>query len=301
MPDVIRDHDIIAPLAATEALPVVRLIGPADLKDALARGYDDFMAMPTQVLFLCLIYPIAGLLIGRLAFGYDVFPLFYMLASGFALIGPFAAIGMYELSRRREAGLDTSWKHAFDIIHSPSLMAILGLGALLMLLLAVWVGVAQWIYNVNFGVREPAAPAAFVKSLFTTREGLWFLAIGNTVGLFFALLAFALSAVSFPLMLDRKVGLAVAITTSMKAIALNPVTMLLWGVIVAGALFLGSLPFLVGLAIVMPVLGHATWHLYRRVIEPDFGPRPGVPQRPRVERHAADFPAVLFTLFKRGK
>ena len=301
MPDVIRDHDIIPPLEAKDDLPVVRRIILADLKDALARGYDDFMAMPTQVLFLCLIYPIAGLLIGRLAFGYDVFPLFYMLASGFALIGPFAAIGMYELSRRREAGLDTSWKHAFDIIHSPSLMAILGLGALLMLLLAVWVGVAQWIYTANFGVREPAAPVAFVKSLFTTREGLRFLAVGNIVGLFFALLAFALSAISFPLMLDRKVGIAVAITTSMKAIAMNPVTMLLWGLIVAGALFLGSLPFLVGLAVVMPILGHATWHLYRRVIEPDFGPRPGVPQRPRIERHAADFPAVLFTLFNRRK
>jgi uncharacterized membrane protein len=300
MPDVIRDHDIIAPLEATEQLPIIRRISPVDLKEALAQGYDDFMAMPTQVLFLCLIYPIAGLLIGRLAFGYDVFPLFYMLASGFALIGPFAAIGLYELSRRREAGLDTSWKHALDILHSPSLMAILGLGALLMLLLAVWVGVAEWIYTASFGVREPASPVAFVKSLFNTREGLRFLTIGNIAGLCFALLAFALSAVSFPLMLDRKVGLAVAITTSIKAIATNPLTMLLWGLIVAAALFLGSLPFLVGLAVVMPVLGHATWHLYRRVIEPDFGPRPGIPQRPRVERHAADFPAVLFTLFKRG-
>lgn len=299
MPQVLSNHDIIAPTNPTADMPVVRTIGLSDLKDALTKGFHDFMAMPTQVVFLCLIYPIAGLLLGRLAFGYDVFPIFYMLASGFAIVGPFAAIGLYELSRRREAGLDTSWHHAFDVVHSPSFKAILGLGALLMLLLAVWVGVAQWIYEANFGVREPASPVAFAKSLVTTPEGLRFLMIGNTVGLGFALLAFALSAVSFPLMLDRNVGLAVAITTSIKAVILNPVTMLLWGLIIAVALFLGSLPFLVGLAVVVPVLGHATWHLYRRVIEPDYGPRPALEPRPHVERHAADFPAVLFTLFKR--
>jgi uncharacterized membrane protein len=299
MPQVLSNDDIIAPVSPTVAMPVVRTIVLQDLKDALSKGINDFMAMPTQVVFLCLIHPVAGLLLGRLAFGYEVFPIFYMLASGFALIGPFAAIGLYELSRRREAGLDTTWHHAFDVVHSPSFKPILGLGLLLTLLLGVWVGVAEWIYETNFGVQEPASAMAFIKSLFTTRQGLVFLTIGNAVGLCFALLAFAISAVSFPLMLDRNVGLAVAITTSIKAVAMNPLTMLLWGLIITSTLFLGSLPFLVGLAIVMPVLGHATWHLYRRVIEPDFGPRPDLQQRPHVERHAADFPAVLFTLFKR--
>ena len=299
MPQVLSNHDIITPLRPTADLPVVRKIAPEDLGYALAKGFDDFKAMPTQVVFLCLIYPMVGLLLGRLAFGYEVFPLFYILTSGFALIGPFAAIGLYELSRRREAGLDTSWRHAFDIVHSPSFKAIIGLGLLLMLILGVWVFVAQAIYTANFGIREPASPIAFAKSLFTTREGLRFLAIGNLVGLLFALLAFALSAVSFPLMLDRNVGIAVAITTSIKAVVLNPTTMLLWGLIIASALFLGSLPFLVGLAIVMPVLGHTSWHLYRRVIEPDNSPRPDRQPRPRVERHAADFPAVLLTLFRR--
>jgi uncharacterized membrane protein len=299
MPQLLANDEIIAPVSPTTDMPVIRVINLRDLQDALRLGVDDFLAMPTQVVFLCLIYPVAGLLLGRLAFGYDVFPIFYMLVSGVALIGPFAAIGLYELSRRREAGLDTSWRHAFDIVHSPSFKAILGLGALLTLLLAVWVGVAELIYEASFDVQEPASPVAFAKSLLTTRQGLRFLTIGNTVGLGFALLAFALSAVSFPLLLDRRVGLAVAITTSIKAVAMNPVTMLLWALIIAVALFLGSLPFLVGLAIVMPVLGHASWHLYRRVIEPDFGPRPTLEQRPHVDRHAADFPAVLFTLFKR--
>ena len=129
--------DVILPAEPASELPVVRSIGIGDLRDALRKGLDDFRAMPTHVVFLCLIYPIVGLALGRAAFGADVVPLLYPLASGFALIGPFAAIGLYELSRRREQGLDTSWKHAFDIVHSPSIWAIVGLGLLLLAIFAV--------------------------------------------------------------------------------------------------------------------------------------------------------------------
>src|SRR6267142_3633704 len=120
--------DIILPAEPTRDLPAVRTIGLADLKDALAKGLDDFRAMPTHVIFLSLIYPIVGIALGSATFGYDVIPLLFPLAAGFALIGPFAAIGLYVLSRRRELGLDTSWKQAFDVIHSPSLSAIGALG-----------------------------------------------------------------------------------------------------------------------------------------------------------------------------
>src|SRR4029078_13524588 len=124
---------------ATRELPVVRSIGLSDLRYALAKGLEDFRAMPTHVIFLCLIYPIAGVAIGRAAFGYDVVPLLYPLATGFALLGPIAAIGLYERSRRRDLGLDTSWRHAFDIFHSPSLPAIAALGGLLLLVFGVWI------------------------------------------------------------------------------------------------------------------------------------------------------------------
>ena len=268
--------DIILPSEPSGELPNVRSIGAVDLRDALAKGLDDFWAMPTHVVFLSLIYPIVGIALGGATFGYDIVPLLYPLAAGFALIGPFAAIGLYELSRRRELGLDTSWRHAFDVIYSPSLRSILALGLLLLAIFCIWLTVANAIYVSNFGP-DPITLSKFARQVLTTPQGQHLIVIGNSVGFLFALLAFVLSVVSFPLLLDRNVGVAVAIITSIKAISRNPVTMALWGLFVAGALVIGSLPFFVGLAVVMPVLGHSTWHLYRKVVESEFQSAARVP------------------------
>jgi uncharacterized membrane protein len=252
---------------ASPALPVVRKIGPADLKDALARGLDDFWAVPTHIVFLGLVYPVVGLVLGRLAFGYGMLPLLFPMVAGFALIGPFAAIGLYELSSRREKGLDVSWSNAFDVLHSPSIGAIAMVGGMLLVIFLIWLNVAQALYALTFGDAEPASLAAFLHDILTTDAGWTLIVLGNAVGLFFAVAALSLSVVSFPLLIDRKVGAAVAIQTSVRAVLANPGTMALWGLIVAIGLVIGSLPFLVGLAIVVPVLGHATWHLYRKVVE----------------------------------
>jgi len=292
--------DIILPAEPAAALPAVRSITPADLLDALAKGFDDFRAMPTHVIFLSLIYPIAGLAIARWTFGYDIVPLLYPVVAGFALIGPFAAIGLYELSRRRELGLDTSWRHAFDIVHSPSLWSILALGLLLVGLFGVWLAVAHGLYVAHFGADErPIALAELARRIFDTPQGRSLIVTGNAVGFLFALASFALSVVSFPLLLDRNVGMAAAIVTSLKAILRNPLTMMLWGLIVALGLAIGSLPFLLGLAVVMPILGHATWHLYRKVVVPDGGARPEFQPRPKPPRYAADFPSSLFLPLKK--
>jgi uncharacterized membrane protein len=127
----------------------------------------------------------------------------------------------------------------------------------------------------------------------TTNEGLVFLAIGNAVGAALSLVLFSLTVVSFPLLLDRDVGAAVALLTSIRAVAENPLVMAAWGLIVAVLLALGSLPFFLGLTVVLPVLGHATWHLYRKVVEPKSSPRPDF-RKERPRRSAADFPANLF-------
>jgi uncharacterized membrane protein len=273
----------------------VRSIAPPDLLDALRKGLDDFRAMPTHAIFLSLIYPIVGLVIARWTVGYNIVPMLYPLCAGFALIGPLAAVGLYELSRRREMGLDTSWRHAFDIVHSPSLKSILALGLLLLGILGVWLAVAHGLYVAHFGEDErPIGLAELMRRIIETPQGHDLLWRGNAVGALFALTSFALSAVSFPLLLDRNVGMATAIVTSLRAILRSPVTMALWGLIVAAGLALGALPFLFGLAVVMPILGHASWHLYRKVVAADGGLRPEYRPRPKASRYAADFPSALF-------
>lgn len=276
------------------AQPVVRKIGLADLRDALAEGVDDFYAMPTHAIFLCIIYPIVGFALARLAFGYSILPLLYPLASGFALVGPIAALGLYELSRRREAGLDTSATRAFDVFESSSVGAVAALGILLLIIFVIWVAVANAIYVANFGYASPSSVEAFLKDVLTTRPGWNLIIVGNGVGLLFAILVLTISVVSFPLLLDRDVGAAVALLTSIRAVAHNPLTMMVWGLIVAALLVVGSLPLFFGLTVVMPLLGHATWHLYRKVVEPQAGLPPTLPEERKERRYAADFPSVLF-------
>ena len=276
------------------ARPTVRRIGLADLKDALARGFADFSAIPTHAVFLCLIYPIVGLVLARAIMGYALLPLLFPLAAGFALVGPFAAIGFYELSRRREQGLDISWEDAFDVLHSPSRDAIAALGFLLLVIFAIWIGVAQAIYIANFGYEPAASIPHFVRQVFTTPAGWMLIVVGNFVGFLFAVTVLIISVVAFPLLVDREVGAVEAVLTSVRAVAANPVMMAVWGLIVAALLVIGSLPFFFGLAVVVPVLGHSTWHLYRKVVEPDPTPRQDHPRPPQQRRYAAQFPAALF-------
>jgi uncharacterized membrane protein len=253
--------------ARRETQPLaVRGIGVADIKDALARGFDDFGAHRTDVIFLGVIYPVVGLLLARLAFGYDMLPLLFPLASGFALIGPVAAVGLYEMSRRRAQGVDISWGDAFGVVRSPSFAAIAVLGAILLAIFIVWIVLADLIYAATMGAEPPASIMGFVQDVLTTPAGWSLIVVGMGVGFMFAVLVLAISVVSFPLLLDRDITLGAAVRTSMRAVIANPGPMALWGIIVAGGLLVGSLPALVGLIIVMPVLGHATWHLYRKLV-----------------------------------
>ena len=246
--------------------PAVRRIAMADLGDILAKGLDDFAAYRTDVVFLCVIYPIVGLILARLAFGYDLLPLLFPLASGFALVGPFAAVGLYEMSRRREAGMAAGWGDALAVVFSPSFGAIVLLGVLLMAIFLLWLVAAQVIYQMTLGPEPPVSLASFVRDVFSTDAGWTMIVVGIGVGFLFALLVLVISVVSFPLLVDREVGFDTAILTSIRAVSANPAAMAAWGLIVAGGLVIGSIPFFLGLIIVMPVLGHATWHLYRKVV-----------------------------------
>jgi len=236
------------------------------LRDALRRGVDDFLATPTQLIFLGLIYVVVGMIAARAAWGGDLLTLIFPLVAGLSLMGPVAALGVYEISRRRETGAATSAGDAFAALRSPAIGSILALGLVLAVLFALWVWSADSLYNATLGGDRPDSMGSFARDLLDTREGWTLIVAGNLIGAGFAAAVLVLTVVSFPLLLDRNVGIAVAVRTSIRAFQANPVTMLLWGLLVAALLLLGSLPFFVGLAVVMPVLGHATWHLYRRVV-----------------------------------
>src|SRR5882757_9005495 len=258
--------------AVTATAPVIRTIQLSDLSDALRLGWEDFKAVPSHAIILCVIYPVLGLVLARLALGYSVLPLLFPLAAGFALIGPFAALGLYELSRRRERGEPASAWHATEVLRSPSFGAMLGLGTLLLTIFVVWVATAQAIYVSMFGNAPAAGIPHFLTRILTTPEGWELIVVGCGVGFLFAVVALCISVVSFPLMLDRHATAIDAIRTSIRAVMLNPIEMAAWGLIVAVLLAVGSLPFFVGLCVALPVLGHATWHLYRKVVEPDPNP-----------------------------
>jgi uncharacterized membrane protein len=248
------------------AAPVIRRIAPRDLWDALKLGAGDLAASRDDVLFIALIYPIAGLVLAAVAINRDLLPLIFPLASGFALIGPAAAIGLYEISRRREQGATVAWSDAFGVLRSPALPAIFGLGLILLAVLLVWLAAAYGVYWLTLGPAPPASPGAFAHAVLGTGAGWTMIVVGVGIGFLFAVVALAISVVSFPLLLDRDVGVGRAIATSVRAVAANPGTMALWGLIVAGALAVGSAPLLFGLILVVPLLGHATWHLYRKLI-----------------------------------
>ena len=252
--------------------PGIRTIGVDDLREALTKGFEDFKAKPSHLILLVFIYPIVSFFLFIFLAGYDILPFIFPLLAGFALIGPMTAIGLYELSRRREQGLDISLMHSLlGALRSPSIGAIAVLSIIMMVIYFVWLGASQAIYWLFFGSLVPDTVEEFARQIFTTPSGWALIFVGSGVGFLFAVVALAISAISFPMLLDRDVGAATAVRTSVRAVVANPITMAIWGMIVASALVIGALPFFVGLAVVMPVLGHSTWHLYRKVVDADVG------------------------------
>src|ERR1700704_5425707 len=290
------------PQAVDVASPfVIRKISLSDLSGALRLGWEDFQAMPSHAIVLCVIYPVLGLVLFRMVLGYSVLPLLFPLAAGFTLIGPFAALGLYELSRRRERGEEAAAWDAIHVLRAPSFGAMLELGTLLLILFGTWIAAADAIYVATFGHAPAASIPDFASRVLTTPEGWSLIIVGCGVGFLFAVVALCVSVVSFPLMLDRHATAIDAIRTSLRAVMKNPFAMAAWGLIVAALLVIGSLPCFLGLAVVLPVLGHATWHLYRKVVEPDPNPPQELPRPPKGHRYAADFPASLFPWSRESK
>lgn len=247
-------------------MPAINQISLADLGDVLRRGAEDFWAKPSHYVLLALIYPVIGVVLTVWMDGWHAWTLLYPLIGGFALLGPIAALPLYEISRRRERGEDPSWRDAMSVLRSPAMGSILALGVMLFVLFTLWLTSAQSLYESLFGSTPPRTLDALVYQLFNEPGGLTLLAVGTGIGALFALVVLCTSVIAFPLLLDRDVGAYVAVETSFRAVLYNRVPLFAWGLIVGAAIFLGSALLFVGLAVVLPILGHATWHLYRKLV-----------------------------------
>jgi len=254
----------------------VRRITVSDLDQSLKEGWRDFMDMRGDIIFLALLYPLIGIVVALAALGSPLLPMFLPIAAGVGLLGPVAAVGFYEMARRREMGLTSNWAHFLDVRKRPSFEEIASVSGLLLAIFGLWLFAAGALYVALFGWHETASVGAFLREIFTTGEGWALILIGGAVGGLFAALVLAVSVVSMPMLVDCDVSASDAVRTSIRATRENPGEMIRWGVTVAALLIAGSIPLFIGLAVVLPWLGYATWHLYTRLVD-----RSAIPARKR--------------------
>lgn len=258
-------HATATPAPAVD-LPEIRRIGTADLNWALAEGWKDFTEKRGDLIFLGLLYPVICFVAVALALNAPLLPLLFPLVAGLSIAGPAVASGFYELARRREEGRDSSWWHFLDPLNGRSHWPLALLTGGIALLFVAWLGVAYAIYQATFGAAGPMQPGDVIARLFTTAEGWQLIVLGNLAGGAFALATLVVAVVAFPMVVDQPVDAVTAVRTSLAAVRKNPREVLGWGARVAGLLALGMIPAAIGLAVVLPWLGYATWHLYTRMV-----------------------------------
>ena len=250
-----------------KADPVVRRIAAADIAEALGQGLRDFQAVPLYGLAFGAFYAAGGIAILLCLTAFGMVYLAYPLAAGFALLGPFVAIGLYEVSRRREMGLTISIGAIWTTVRTRSEIGWMAFVTLFVFV--VWMYQVRLLIALLLGLNASFSSLHdFITVVLTTNEGLLFLAIGNAVGAALSLILFSLTVVSFPLLLDRDVDFVTAMITSVRAVVTSPMPMISWAALIVILLAVSAMPYFLGLLVTLPVLGHTTWHLYRRIIAP---------------------------------
>lgn len=249
--------------------PRVHSIGVEDLWKALLLGVRDFSRFRSDVIALVVIYPMIGVLLAAMAFERAMVPFLFPMVSGFALIGPVAAVGLYAMSALHEDGQEASWADALAMLRVRAIGPVLVLGLYLFAMFFLWMAAAYWVYSVTLGPAMPQSVAGFMRDVFTTSDGWTMIWMGCGIGAVFAFVVLVTALTSFPMLLDRPVGLPTAVVTSLRVASKNPLPVVVWGMIVAGMLVLGAMPAFLGMIFVLPILGHATWHLYRMAVSFD--------------------------------
>lgn len=256
--DGIASHDMQAPR--------VREIGPEQIRSALSKGVDDFIALRSDVMLAVVLYPVIGLFLAAWVIHSGEYYTLFPLLAGFPLLGPVAAVGLYEMSRRREQGEPANWGAVIDTLSGVVLGPVLAMALLLGIVFSAWLYSAALIWQATLGGQSYGSFMQLLSDVFSTTNGWRLLVLGMAVGFVFATIALCISVVTFPMLLDRRVGVPVALATSIEVVRRNPGTVALWGLIVAVTLAIGMIPLFVGLIIVLPILGHASWHLYREAV-----------------------------------
>ena len=249
--------------------PVVRTIAIADVTESLAQGLRDFQHAPVYGLTFGILYFLVGLATYLTAAAFNLLYLTYPIAAGFALAGPLVAIGLYEVSRMIERGEALSWGRVISAIRQQAGKEIGWMSFVVLFVLIIWLYQVRLLLALFLGFEQISTMRDFLQVILGTPQGWTFLAVGHVIGAILSVVLFSLTVVSFPLLLDRDVDFITAMITSVRAVARSPGPLLIWAAMIAGLLVIASLPFFAGIIIVLPVLGHASWHLYRRLVAPE--------------------------------
>jgi len=263
----------VAPPTPAKARPIpVRTISDDDLRWSLRQGWEDFGELRGDLVFAGLIYTLLGLAAVVMTTSRPLMPYFFPVVAGVALMGPIAAVGFYELARRRESGREVHWWNFLDVRKRPSRDDMGIVAGLLLLIFFGWLIAAGLLYGLLFGWATPTSIGGFLTMVLTTPKGWALILSGAVVGAILGWLVLALSVASLPMLVDCDVSASDAVSASWRAAHVNKGEMIRWGIVVGALLVLGSIPLFVGLAFVLPWLGYSTWHLYTRLIDRDAIP-----------------------------
>ncbi len=259
-------NEVTEPAPQPYQMPQVRPIGFRDLKEVLALGWRDFWQAPLFGVFFGGVYTLGGILIAYVLIQLKISMLVFPMVFGFALIGPFIATGLYEISRRLEKNVPLTWGDILGVVWHQHRRELGWMAFVMLFIFWIWMYQSRTLVAVFFGTKGFATMQGFIEAVFTTSNGLIFLLVGHMVGAAISMVLFTLTVVSCPILLEREIDFVTAMITSVRAVTTSPIVMLSWGVFVVLAVILSAVPAFLGLLIVLPVLGHATWHLYRRVV-----------------------------------
>lgn len=245
--------------------PDINIIAIGDIAAALRAGWADYRKSLPYGLFFGGIYALGGLFIWWVLSQTDQIWMALPVMIGFPLIGPFVATGLYEISRRLSRAEPLSWRAVLITVFDQRERQMGWMAFVVLFVFWIWIYQVRLLIGLFLGFNTPTTLEGFLTMIFTTPAGLSFLIVGTLIGAVLALLLFTLCVVSMPLLLDRDLDFVTAMITSFKAVRANPVPMLGWGVVVTLLSIVAMVPAFLGLLVVFPVLGHATWHLFKRV------------------------------------